>query len=164
MIGAEATDALFSVEAPIQEPIEPVTGRRAPRMVATPIPAPRAPGAQQVARAEGWLRLRDAFGGVGARDADGASLTRGEAVVGSNNWAVAARRSAHGNALLAGDPHLQLTLPSIWYEAHIVVPEVMDVYGVTIPLAPIVPIGFNRDVAWTATNTGADVMDFYRET
>ena len=122
------------------------------------------PDAQQVARAKGWLDLRDAFAGEASRDADGGSLTRGEAVVGSNNWAVAPKRTAHGNALLAGDPHLQLTLPSIWYEAHIVVPEVMDVYGVTLPLAPIVPIGFNRDVAWTATNTGADVMDFYRET
>jgi penicillin amidase len=164
LIGVEATDALFSVEAPIQEPIEPVAGRRAPRTVATPIPAPRAAGAQQVARAKGWLDLRANFAGDAARGADGESLTRGEAVVGSNNWAVAPKRTAHGNALLAGDPHLQLTLPSIWYEAHIVVPEVMDVYGVTLPLAPIVPIGFNRDVAWTATNTGADVMDFYRET
>src|SRR5687767_13930963 len=113
MIGAEATDALFSVEAPIQEPIEPVAGRRAPRTVATPIPAPRAPGAAQVARANGWLELRDAFAGDLARGADGESLTRGEAVVGSNNWAVAPKRTAHGNALLAGDPHLQLTLLSI---------------------------------------------------
>ena len=40
----------------------------------------------------------------------------------------------------------------------------IDMYGVSLPLSPIVPIGFNRDVAWTATNTGADVMDFYRET
>ena len=40
----------------------------------------------------------------------------------------------------------------------------MDVYGVTIPGAPGIVIGFNRDIAWTFTNTGADVMDFYRET
>ena len=29
--------------------------------------------------------------------------------------------------------------------------------------APSIVIGFNRDVAWTFTNTGADVMDFWEE-
>ena len=81
----------------------------------------------------------------------------------SNNWAVAPSRSATEHALLAGDPHLDLTLPSIWYEAHLVVPGRLDVYGVTIPGAPAIVIGFNRDVAWTFTNTGADVMDLYAE-
>src|SRR5206468_8217926 len=81
----------------------------------------------------------------------------------SNNWAVSAARSATGHVLLAGDPHLDLTLPSIWYEAHLVVPGALDVYGVTIPGAPPIVIGFNRDVAWTFTNTGADVMDVYVE-
>ncbi len=158
LIGAEAADALFGPQAPIQEPIEPVAGRRAPRYPTRALPPPRLPDPAQVAEARAWLDLREALGA-----SDGA-LTRGEAVVGSNNWAVAPRRTRDGHALLAGDPHLQLTLPSIWYEAHIVVPDLLDVYGVTLPLAPIVPIGFNRDVAWTATNTGADVMDFYRET
>ncbi|MDF1506192.1 penicillin acylase family protein, partial [Roseisolibacter sp. H3M3-2] len=81
----------------------------------------------------------------------------------SNNWAVAPRRTAAGHALLAGDPHLELTLPSIWYEAHLVVPGKLDVYGVTIPGLPGIVIGFNRDVAWTFTNTGADVLDFFAE-
>jgi penicillin amidase len=81
----------------------------------------------------------------------------------SNNWAIAPRRSATGNALLAGDPHLELTLPSIWYEAQLVVPGTLDVYGVTIPGLPAIVIGFNRDIAWTFTNTGADVLDFYTE-
>jgi len=84
--------------------------------------------------------------------------------LGSNNWAVGPLKSASGGAMLAGDPHLDLTLPSIWYEVHIVVPGTLDVYGVTIPGAPGVIIGFNRDVAWSFTNDGADVLDFYRET
>jgi len=84
-------------------------------------------------------------------------------VLGSNNWVVAPERSATGHALLAGDPHLELTLPSIWYEAHLVVPDEVDVYGVTIPSVPFVLIGFNRAVAWSFTNTGADVIDFYEE-
>ncbi|MDQ3698677.1 MAG: penicillin acylase family protein, partial [Gemmatimonadota bacterium] len=83
---------------------------------------------------------------------------------GSNNWAVAPHRTAAGHALLAGDPHLELTLPAIWYEAHIVVPGKLDVYGVTIPGQPFIIIGFNRDIAWTFTNTEADVIDYYAET
>lgn len=157
LIGTAATEALFPMDAPIQEPIEPVAGRTAPRRAAVRIPAPLTPTPDGVAEARRWTATRALF-------AQAEDLTRGEAVVGSNNWAVAPQRTAAGFALLSGDPHLQLTLPSIWYEAHLVVPGVLDVYGVTLPLAPLVPIGFNRDVAWTATNTGADVLDFYRET
>lgn len=93
-----------------------------------------------------------------------AATPRPDRLFASNNWAVSPGRTRDGHALLAGDPHLELTLPSIWYEAHLVVPGELDVYGVTIPGAPGIIIGFNRDVAWTFTNTGADVMDFYRET
>lgn len=157
LVGEAATDALFPVNAPIQEPIEPVPGRRAPRIGDQRLPAPSASTANDVVTARRWMDTRKMF-------STAPRLTRGEAAVGSNNWAVSPSRSASGNALLAGDPHLQLTLPSIWYEAHLVVPGTLDVYGVTLPLAPLIPIGFNRDVAWTATNTGADVMDFYRET
>ncbi|MBK9979245.1 MAG: penicillin acylase family protein [Gemmatimonadetes bacterium] len=32
------------------------------------------------------------------------------------------------------------------------------------PGSPGIVIGFTRDVAWSLTNTGADVLDFYRET
>jgi len=81
----------------------------------------------------------------------------------SNNWVVSGKRTAEGYPLLAGDPHLGLTLPSIWYEAHLVVPGRLDVYGVTFPGTPVVAIGFNRDVAWSFTNTGADALDFYAE-
>jgi penicillin amidase len=83
--------------------------------------------------------------------------------LGSNNWAVAASRSAGGHALLAGDPHLNLTLPSIWYEMHLVVPGTLDVAGATMAGSPGILIGFNRSLAWSVTNTGSDVLDFYRE-
>ncbi len=83
--------------------------------------------------------------------------------LGSNSWAVGPGRSESGRAILAGDPHLGLSLPSIWYEAHLVVPGAMDVYGVTLAGVPAIVIGFNRHVAWTFTNTGADVMDLYLE-
>jgi penicillin amidase len=81
--------------------------------------------------------------------------------LGSNNFAVAGSRSASGLPILANDPHLQLNLPSIWYQLQLVAPGV-NVYGVTIPGAPTIIIGFNQDVAWGVTNVGADVLDWYQ--
>ncbi|UPL49299.1 penicillin acylase family protein [Hymenobacter sublimis] len=81
--------------------------------------------------------------------------------LGSNNFAVAGRRSASGLPLLANDPHLQLNLPSIWYQVQLHAPG-QNVYGVTIPGAPAVIIGFNEDVAWGVTNVGGDVLDWYQ--
>ena len=81
--------------------------------------------------------------------------------IGSNNWAVAASKTKNGNAILANDPHLKLTLPSIWYEVHINTPEV-NVYGVSLPGVPGVIIGFNDNIAWGVTNVGHDVLDWYK--
>lgn len=80
--------------------------------------------------------------------------------IGSNNWAVGAQKSATGHPILANDPHLTLSLPSIWYQIQLVSPT-MNVYGASLPGAPNVIIGFNKDVAWGVTNVGADVLDFY---
>ncbi|TGD78445.1 penicillin acylase family protein [Hymenobacter wooponensis] len=84
-----------------------------------------------------------------------------DAELGSNNFAVAGSRSASGLPILANDPHLQLNLPSIWYQIQMVAPGV-NVYGVTIPGAPAVIIGFNENVAWGVTNVGGDVLDWYQ--
>ena len=81
--------------------------------------------------------------------------------IGSNNWAVGGSKSATGLPILANDPHLQLTLPSIWYQIQLASPHV-NVYGVALPGTPAVIIGFNKDIAWGVTNVGSDVMDFYR--
>ena len=81
--------------------------------------------------------------------------------IGSNNWAVSGSKSAMGLPILANDPHLQLTLPSIWYQMQLVSPTV-NVYGVCLPGSPGITIGFNKDVAWGVTNVGSDVMDFYK--
>ncbi|MFC7666618.1 penicillin acylase family protein [Hymenobacter humi] len=70
-------------------------------------------------------------------------------------------KSASGYPLLANDPHLQLNLPSIWYQIQLNAPGV-NVYGVTIPGAPTVIIGFNENAAWGVTNVAADVLDFYQ--
>ncbi|NVO30908.1 penicillin acylase family protein [Hymenobacter lapidiphilus] len=84
-----------------------------------------------------------------------------DAELGSNNFAVAGSRTASGKPLLANDPHLQLNLPSIWYQVQLHGPT-QNVYGVTIPGAPAVIIGFNADVAWGVTNVGGDVLDWYQ--
>lgn len=158
LVGREAAASLFPVESPIQEPIQPIAN--GPRYAFTPIVEPGAP--DTLSRA-----LASILGALAPHDVLKARrLTEevGDVGVGSNNWAVAPARSATQRALLAGDPHLDLTLPSIWYEAHLVVPGALDVYGAGFPASPGVVIGFNRDAAWTYTNTGADVLDVYRET
>jgi penicillin amidase len=159
LVGREAARALFAAHAPIVEPIQP-NGTETPRFEPVRLPPPGAPDAEAVALLD-TLGGRD--GGL-ARRLLAFAPERADDAIGSNNWAVAPSRSATGHALLAGDPHLELTLPSLWYEAHLVVPDTLDVYGVTIPGAPGVVIGFTRAVAWTFTNTGGDVLDYYAET
>ncbi|GAA4407516.1 penicillin acylase family protein [Nibrella viscosa] len=81
--------------------------------------------------------------------------------IGSNNWAVGSDKSATGYPILANDPHLQLSLPSIWYQVQLVSPTV-NVYGASLPGTPGVIIGFNKQVAWGVTNVASDVLDFYK--
>jgi penicillin amidase len=160
-VGPEAAQALLPVNNPIQEPIVP--SPEAPRVEAIRLPPPgpgaagqRDSGAVTATLPQGWAgEGRAAALPLGGWD-------RGRAAA-SNNWVVAPWRTAEGYALLAGDPHLDLTLPSTWFEVHLVVPDTLDVYGVSFPGAPLVLIGFNRDVAWSFTNTGADALDYYRE-
>ena len=153
MVGESAAESVFPAHSPIEEPIQPEAGWTGPHNRFEQIAAPGAPDSTAAQLSALLERFRN--------DDQDAEAPRSFA---SNNWAVAPARTRNGYALLAGDPHLELTLPSIWYEVHLVVPGKLDVYGVTIPGAPAVIIGFNRDVSWTFTNTGADVMDFYRET
>ncbi|MBK8700173.1 MAG: penicillin acylase family protein [Saprospiraceae bacterium] len=52
--------------------------------------------------------------------------------IGSNNWAVGPGKSVSGNPILCNDPHLSLSLPSIWIEEHISTPD-FNAYGVSFP-------------------------------
>ncbi|MEY3433137.1 MAG: hypothetical protein RL131_1073 [Bacteroidota bacterium] len=79
---------------------------------------------------------------------------------GSNNWVVAGSRTSSGKPILANDPHLNLTLPSIWYEIQIHTPQ-YNSYGVSFPGLPGVVIGFNDSIAFGFTNAGRDVKDYY---
>lgn len=80
--------------------------------------------------------------------------------IGSNNWAVSGSKTESGYPILANDPHLTLTLPSIWYEVQLHAPGINS-YGVTLQGTPGIVIGFNENVAWGVTNVGSDVMDWY---
>lgn len=81
---------------------------------------------------------------------------------GSNNWAIDGKKSATGKPLLANDPHLGFSLPSIWYAAHLVAPG-LNVMGVTFAGSPYVIIGHNERVAWGFTNMQADAVDYFIE-
>jgi len=83
--------------------------------------------------------------------------------LGSNNWVVSGAHTATGKPLLANDTHLELSIPSIWYEVHLRAPG-WNVKGFTLPGAPLVVIGHNERIAWGFTNNGADVQDVYIET
>ncbi|WP_340103887.1 penicillin acylase family protein [Rhodohalobacter sp. 8-1] len=79
---------------------------------------------------------------------------------GSNNWVVDSSKTAGGYSILSNDMHLNMSMPSIWYEMQLHAPGV-NVYGVTLQGTPTVIVGFNEAIAWGLTNTGADVMDWY---
>lgn len=81
--------------------------------------------------------------------------------IGSNSWVVSGEHTASGAPIVANDPHLNLMAPPVWYEQNLRSND-MSVRGVTFPGIPFVIIGENQAGAWGFTNTGADVIDFYR--
>lgn len=81
---------------------------------------------------------------------------------GSNNWVVAGSHTKSGQPLLANDPHLGLTVPSIWYEIHLDAPD-YHVAGASFAGVPGVIIGHNNTIAWGVTNSMTDLQDLYME-
>src|SRR5215469_9834099 len=70
----------------------------------------------------------------------------------SNAWAANGHAVAGGVSMLAGDPHLAQTLPSVWYQAALSAPG-LAVTGVTVPGLPGFLIGHNAHIAWSLTDT-----------
>ncbi|MDX3455810.1 penicillin acylase family protein [Streptomyces sp. ME02-8801-2C] len=88
--------------------------------------------------------------------------------IGSNSWVVAGAHTITGKPLLANDPHLSPSLPSVWYQMGLHCRSVSakcqyDVSGYTFAGMPGVIIGHNGSIAWGMTNSGADVTDLYLE-
>jgi penicillin amidase len=89
-------------------------------------------------------------------------------VVGSNNLAVGGSLTATHAAMVAGDMHLGLRVPNIWFRARLQYPnprragESVDLIGVTLPGLPALVAGSNRHVAWAFTNSYGDWLDWVR--
>ncbi|MBH1969486.1 MAG: penicillin acylase family protein, partial [Pseudomonadales bacterium] len=81
---------------------------------------------------------------------------------GSNAWVVAGNRTKSGKPLLAGDPHIRFSAPSVWYEAQLSAPG-FDLYGHYQALMPFASLGMNRDFGWSITMFQNDDMDLIAE-
>lgn len=82
--------------------------------------------------------------------------------IGSNAWAMKKTGFKTTGAILANDPHLTLSMPARWYQAHLSCPT-MNVVGLTIPGAPLFIVGRNNSISWGITNMMADDVDYFIE-
>ena len=80
----------------------------------------------------------------------------------SNAWAALPGRSASRGTLLANDPHMGLTAPSIWYLARLEL-ETGGVIGGTIPGLPVILVGRSAGLGWGLTTANVDDTDVYIE-
>ena len=92
----------------------------------------------------------------------------GPAGLGSNDWVVSGAHTASGHPILANDPHLGVSMPSVWYMIGLHCRPVSvacpyDVAGVSFPGAPGVVLGHNAQIAWGFTNVNPDVEDLFME-
>lgn len=99
---------------------------------------------------------------AGIRLAEANRMPRRDAPqLGSNQFAVAANRSANGSAMLSMDPHLLLSGPFRWYEMHIVGPDT-NVMGACFYGFPFVAMGRTARSAWCMTINGPDLGDVFK--
>ena len=88
--------------------------------------------------------------------------------IGSNSWVVSGALTESGMPLLANDPHLGASLPSVWYQVQLKCSTVneacpFDVGGFSFSGLPGIVIGHNQKIAWGFTNLTTDVTDLYVE-
>ncbi len=81
---------------------------------------------------------------------------------GSNNWAIAGRRSATGRPILSNDTHLSHSVPSTWWIVQLKGAG-FDVEGFTIPGVPGVTLGHNERIAFGVTSAYGDAQDLFAE-
>ena len=80
----------------------------------------------------------------------------------SNVWAAAPSRTAGKASLLANDPHLAFSAPSIWMLARLEFSG-GGVIGATIPGVPLIASGRSANIAWGVTSSYVDTQDLYFE-
>ncbi len=151
IFGRPAFDSLYPGQIPNQIPVIPDTGQWKDIHVQFP---PFQPISADLSSQTGHLDIEDA--GLLSEGPEGY-------LRGSNNWAVDGTKSKSGRPILANDPHLNLTLPSIWFQIQIHTPT-MNCYGVSLPGIPSIVIGFNDHIAWGVTNVSHDVADWFKIT
>src|SRR5262249_52175956 len=88
-------------------------------------------------------------------------IERGEHA-GSNEWGVDGRHTDTGHAMIANDTHLTLGLPGLWHPIHLRAGN-FEVAGCSVAGVPFVILGHNRNIAWGATTSYADVTDTFQE-
>ncbi|CUH76954.1 penicillin acylase family protein [Tropicibacter naphthalenivorans] len=108
------------------------------------VPLPRY--AQATAQPDGFLDVIPPRGLAGA----------------SNAWAAAPGRSASQATILANDPHLGLTAPSVWYLARMNL-QSGPVIGGSIPGIPSLLVGRSDSFGWALTSSYMDDQDLYIE-
>lgn len=79
---------------------------------------------------------------------------------GSNAWAIGPSRSASGSALLLINPHQPWFDMGLWFEAHLITPE-MNLYGAALMGSPVINVGFNERLGWAHTVNTHDGWDLY---
>ncbi|MCP4459926.1 MAG: penicillin acylase family protein, partial [Cytophagales bacterium] len=83
--------------------------------------------------------------------------------IGSNSWVLSGKKTKSGKVLLANDPHIGFSQPSVWYEAHMVMPK-SEYYGYHLAGFPFAPLFHTSTVANGITMFENDDLDFYVET
>jgi penicillin G amidase len=81
---------------------------------------------------------------------------------GSNAWVISGKRTVSGKPLLAGDPHIAYSAPSVWYEAHLSAPG-FELYGHHQALNPVALLGHNMQFGWSLTMFQNDDVDLIAE-
>ncbi|NVL57655.1 penicillin acylase family protein, partial [Pseudomonas syringae pv. actinidiae] len=81
---------------------------------------------------------------------------------GSNAWAISGSRTQSGKPILAGDPHIRFSVPSVWYEAQLSAPG-FELYGHFPALNPFAFLGHNMDFGWSLTMFQNDDVDLIAE-
>jgi penicillin amidase len=140
-----------------------IAARLGPEVLATLLPDPSTNAAADDARAWALVAPEISPGLAGDGPSALARVLGGAGQgLGSNCWALDGSRTSTGKPLLAGDPHLPVRNPSIWYEIALDAGD-LHLIGFSIPGVPAVVIGHNDRVAWSFTYAYADTQDLFVE-
>ncbi|MBL8149023.1 MAG: penicillin acylase family protein [Blastocatellia bacterium] len=91
------------------------------------------------------------------------SVENRQKVVGSNAWAISAKKSLSGKTILFINPHVPFFGSFQYYEGHLHSMEGLNIYGATFLGAPFPALGHNTNLAWSHTVNEPDIYDIYVE-